>query len=266
MMSTLTSAPEHQPSMIVNFPTSNPEGKAVVQIDAGHALGETPSWSIDTLNVGPTRASTGYDAHVRSTVGSSYDWSDELRFDKRTGRLVSFVLKTPEAGTLDAAIAHLWLALPSRSGLPVLIDREHGFHIDPLDLRYMSEHARELVAVGAGIAAPDATSLRLAIGGGVELLFHQGSYIGWVLANPIAHLVTAPGEAPQGRDDPALHALLRDFLALVVQPNIDRMIDEEPEMRSALLDLHQRARTADGPQAAALHAAIARVLNVFYRE
>jgi len=100
------------------------------------------------------------------------------RFDKHTGMLRSFVLRTPEAGTLEPAIARSWLALPRRTGLPVLDHRENGFHVDPLDLRHLAEDTAALVVAGAALPRPDRDSFRLAIGHNTDLLFHHGRYSG----------------------------------------------------------------------------------------
>jgi hypothetical protein len=255
---------DRQISKIVTFPTSLPEGNALAHVDLGKSLDDVPTWSIQTLNVGPTRSSPTYDQHLRDTVGSSYDWSDELRFDKRTGRLASFVLKTPEAGAVDPEIAKSWLALPRQVGIPIIEDREHGFHVDPLDLRYLSEDASALVVTDAKMPAADGDSLRLAVAGDIDLLFHGGRYRGWILGHPTAHLVAEPGDKTLRTDDPRLNDLLREYVALVVEPNIARMSDEEPEMREALQALCTRVRDVDGPQAEALRHAIEQVLETFY--
>lgn len=249
---------------IVTFPTSQPDGKALARVELGKVLDDVPTWSIQTLNVGPVRSSPVYGRHLRDTVGSSYDWSDELRFDKHTGRLASFVLKTPEAGVVDPEIARSWLALPRQTGIPVLEDLENGFHIDPLDLRYLTEEGSALVVTDAMMPASDSDSLRLAIGDDVDLLFHRGRYRGWILESPILHLVADPGDTPLGTDDARLHELLREYLTLVVEPNIARMSDEDPEMHKALQALRARVRNIDGPQAGALLCAIERALEVFY--
>src|SRR5262245_27864253 len=96
----------------LTFPTSNPEAPISAHVAVEQLVRGVTTWSIQTLNLGPLRSSPTYAQHLRDTVGSSYDWSDELRFDKRTGRLASFALKTPESGLIDAAIARSWLALP----------------------------------------------------------------------------------------------------------------------------------------------------------
>jgi len=101
---TRTTTPEQPISKVVAFPTSQPDGEVVGHVEPGTSLDETPTWAVQTLNAGPARSSPAYDRHLQGTMGSSYDWSDELRFDKRTGRLTSFVLKTPEAGVLDPEI------------------------------------------------------------------------------------------------------------------------------------------------------------------
>src|SRR4051794_31455672 len=105
---------------ILTFPTSQPDGTVLAHVELGKRLDDVPTWSIQTLNAGPARSSPAYGPHLHDTVGSSYDWSDEFRFDKRTGRMASFVLKTPEAGAVDPEIARSWLALPRQPGIPVL--------------------------------------------------------------------------------------------------------------------------------------------------
>jgi hypothetical protein len=249
---------------IITFPTSLPEGNALARVDLGMSLDDAPTWSIQTLNLGPARSSPTYDRHLRDTIGSSYDWSDELRFDKRTGRLASFVLKTPEAGAVDPEIAKPWLALPRQVGIPIIEDRENGFHVDPRGLRYLSEDASALVVTDANMPVADGESVRLAVAGDIDLLFHGGRYSGWILGHPTTHLVVEPGDKTLRSDDPRLHDLLREYLTLVVEPNITRMSDEEPEMREALQALCTRVRDVDGPQAGALLHAIERVLETFY--
>lgn len=56
------------------------------------ALSSCPTWCIDPLGAGPARSSAGYDTLLLQTSGSSYDWSDEVRFDNDTGLLVSLMV------------------------------------------------------------------------------------------------------------------------------------------------------------------------------
>lgn len=252
--------------MAVAFPTSNPDGEAVAHVELDASLDDVPTWSLQTLNVGPARSSPAYGRHLEATIGSSYDWSDELRFDKRTGKLKSFVLKMPETGALESAIARSWLALPRRTGIPVLDHRENGFHVDPLDLRYLAENAAALVVANATLPSAGRDSLRLAIGRDTDLLFHHARYCGWILGSPIAHLVREPGETTSGTDDPHLHEPLREYLALVMEPNIERMSDGDPDLRAALRALQGHLGAIDGTQARALERSIERVLETFYPE
>jgi hypothetical protein len=258
----MTTADHHM--LQISFPISQPEGTALAHVEPGTGIEGVPTWSIQTLNAGPLRSSPAYDRHLRDTVGSSYDWSDEFRFDKRSGRLTSFVLKTPELGQVDPEVAGGWLALPRQTGIPVLEDRENGFHIDPLDLRFLANDGSALVVTDASLPRADGDSLRLAIDTDVDLLFHRGRYRGWILNNPVAHLVAEPGDRIPGSDDPRLHDLLREYLTLVVQPNIDRMSDEDPAMREALEALASRIQAVNAVQARALESAVERVLEVFY--
>lgn len=252
---------EHQRTL--SIPTSHPEGIVRAHVESGAGNVEVATWSLQTLNAGPPRSSPAYDRHLSNTVGSSYDWSDELRFDKRTGRLISFVLKTPEAGNVDPEIANSWLALPRHAGALVLDDRDRGFHVDPLDLRcFANENA--LVVTDGKLAAADDASLRLAIGGDVELLFHRERYVGWILGTPLAHLVAEPGDEIPGRDEPRLYALLREYLTLIVEPNIDRMTDEDAGMRTALESLRSRVHAVDAAQARVMEGVVTRILETFY--
>ncbi|HEX3761608.1 MAG TPA: hypothetical protein VHW23_23080 [Kofleriaceae bacterium] len=132
---------------------------------------------------------------------------------------------------------------------------ENGFHVDPLDLRYLAEHAAALIVASAGLPSADRESLRLAIGSDIDLLFHRGRYTGWILGSPLAHLVSEPGEAAPGMDNPGLHEPLRDYLALVVEPNIARMGDEDPDLQAALRALRAHVRAIDSRQAARSRAA-----------
>lgn len=198
-------ATEYPISMVVAFPTSNPDGQAAARVELDASLDDVPTWSLQTLNAGPARSSPAYGGHLEATVGSSYDWSDELRFDKRTRKLRGLMLKMPEAGALESATARSWLAVPRRTGIPVLDHRENGFHVDPLDLRHLTENAAALVVASATLPSADRDSLRLAIGRDTDPLLHHGRYRGWILGLPIAHLVREPGGAAPGTDDPRLH-------------------------------------------------------------
>src|SRR5262245_18121014 len=108
---------------MIGFPTPGPEGSIAIRIDGARSLANAPTWSLDTAQVGVARSSADYERHLTATFGSSYYWSDELRFARDTGALSSFVLKTPEAGTIEAAVAASWLGLERRSGLPVVEPR-----------------------------------------------------------------------------------------------------------------------------------------------
>jgi hypothetical protein len=159
------------------------------------------------------------------------------------------------------------MARPTSTGRdPVLDHRGNGFHVDPLDLRHLAEDAAALVVAGVGLPPADRDSLRLAVGRDTDLLFHHGRYSGWILGSPIAHLVSELGEAAPGTDDPRLHEPLREYFALVVEPNIAQMGDEDPDLHAALGALRARLRAIDGKQARALEGGIERVLETFYPE
>lgn len=252
---------------MIAFPIANPAGLVPVQVE-DHALERAPTWNLDTLHTGPARSSPAYESLLDETVGSSYDWGDELRFDKRSGLLRSFILKTPEAGGIEHSIVSSWLALPRHVGLPTISD-DRGFNLDPLDVRSLSDDGRHLLALHATATAPDRDALRLAVHPDCDFLFAHGRYCGWVLGRPIAHLTQdRDGDAAAGSPDDSqeLIDLLRDYLALVVQPNIDRMDDRDPLLGAALEALIARARSCrvPGPAAQTLVWRATDVLENFY--
>jgi hypothetical protein len=248
------------------LPTSGPDGLAAVRIVPELALPGGAWWDLWTVQAGLSRSDPSYDDYLSETTGSSYDWSDEFRFDLRTGLLSSLVLKTPEDGTADAEVTETWSGQPRRPGLPELVDRTRAFHVDPLDLRGLSGDGRHLIATDRQLGAAGSGSLRLAVHPALDLLFQDGRYRGWMVIEPLAHLVInrddapVPGSAPS---DPAVRRALRDYLALVVQPAIDRMSDGDPEPRRALAELRSRLEGRDGA-ANVLRHRIDDVLDTFY--
>lgn len=250
--------------MIVSFPTSMPASEARAHVIPDAMVESPPTWSLQTLNLGPARSSPDYESHLARTVGSSYDWSDELRFARGDGRLCSVVLKTPEAGETDAHIAARWLAWPRRRGLPVLVQRDQGFHVDPLDTRYLAPDASGLIAAAADLAQPDDSCVRLEIAPDLDLLFQHGRYCGWILNAPLHHLGALPVSAPAQVDDAALPELLRAYLALLCEPNLSRMSDEDPTLLADLRALHTRATHLAGAAAGTIASSIERAIDTFY--
>lgn len=248
------------------FPTSQPDGFVRARIEADETKLLEATWSMQTIEAGPTRSSPEYDAYVDTTAGSSYDWSDELRFDKRTGQVAGFVLKVPEQANIAEDIARTWIAVPKQSAGLVLEDRKTGFHLDPFDVRYFAPDGSALLALGAEQGPADAASTSVAIASDVELLFQAGRYCGWLMRRPVAHLVVQPEDGTPGVDDARLHGLISEYMALVVYPYIDRMSDRDPDMQAALQSLKARAGVLDGGAAAGLVAVLERVLETFYLE
>jgi hypothetical protein len=247
---------------MIGFPTPGTEGAIAIRIDAARSLAQAPTWSLDTVQVGVARGSAEYERHLTATFGSSYDWSDELRFACDTGALSSFVLKTPEAGTIEPAIAASWLGVERRAGLPIVEPRATGFHIDPLDVRALSADGRSLVVLRAGVGAAEGATgcTRLAIHPTFDLLFTAESYVGWVLHDPIAAL------GSRDADDADAVALLRAYLALVVEPNIERMSDQDEAVGAALRELRERAggQSARSNAARVIATRLADIIDTFY--
>lgn len=251
---------------MIAFPTPGPDDIVTAQLRAGLGLERRPSWDLQTVRSCPYRSSPEYEPFVRNSVGSSYDSGDELLFDAASGLLRSFILKVPEVGSIDPVLVRAWLAVPRTLGLPA-ISRDTGFVIDPLDVRSLSADGQHLLVLGATPPEPSGGALRVAVHPDFDMLFSNGKYCGWVLHEPIAHLAPVKNEdGPRSPEDSELVELLRDYLALVIEPNVNRMQDHDPSIRTALEALLERARAcrAPGPAAEAIAVRVAELLDWFF--
>jgi hypothetical protein len=131
-----------------------------------------------------------------------------------------------------------------------------------LHARGLTGDGEGLLALADGVGRPGVSAVRLVIGGDLELLFERGVYVGWMLRHLLRHLSSAPDVAPPADAEVGLGAVLRDYLALVVEPELERMSDGDPAPRAALLALRDRLGASGA--AAALRHRIDQVLETFY--
>ncbi|WP_437317249.1 hypothetical protein [Sorangium sp. So ce385] len=201
---------------------------------------------------------------MASTVGSSFEGGDELRFDKETLLLSSLLFTLPDGLLEDDNTTRAWLAAPRREGLPRLMEPA-VFNLNPTEARAASnERCDALVCVsdrGRLVAEP----LRLTIAQDLDLLFSCGRYCGWLLTAPVDHLGLADaGEASSGRD--AAARLLSEYLNLVSEANIERMNEGDERLRRALIDLLTRCQDSlpSAPRVSAIARQVSDILDRFY--
>ncbi len=266
----------HKPdSPALTFPTEHPHGHVTAHVEVGVELEGPLRWDLYTVAAGPARSMhESYDEHLRYVASAGYDWDDELRFDSRSGRLVALVLKIGEAGALAGEVATSYLALPRQRGVPVASRHRDAAHLTPETQRWLSADARALVVMAPGSPAAGAAALRLAVHPYLDLLFVDGSYLGWVLHEPLEQLA---GSSELAASSPAALALrdarhaalvqvLHDYLALVVGPTLGQMERREPAVQVALeglrarvLELRAHDAVADG-----LSGRLEELLETFY--
>jgi hypothetical protein len=251
--------------MIVTIESFWPEMTLPAEVVAG-SLRYEPQWTFHTVNIGPWRASEGYGTHLAGTIGSSYDSGDELRFD-RQDRLLRSVLVTMPDQNAEEASEREWLDVERHSGLLMLCS-EAGFCLNPVDTRWFDESGKALVCLAEHAKSGRGARLRVSIARDFDLVFLDGRYCGWILLDPVSHLV--PSQI--GADDttaPAssrVVALIREYLTIVADPNIEKMNDHDEGLLNALLVLRRRTQEAGDLTASdkALAMQIDDILDRFY--
>jgi hypothetical protein len=104
----------------------------------------------------------------------------------------------------------------------------------------------------------DTPDRRIKLAEDFDLYFAGDEPAGWRIANPERHLEPAPGPA-----DPALATLLCSYFALIAEPGIERMEEEDPGMRRAIEELAARVEPTS-PQRRAVHDRLIGLIDFFY--
>lgn len=220
------------------------------------------------LIVGPYHSSGEQEEHFLDTVGY-IDWlrlgSDALCFGKNDHLLKSVLFHIP-----DASAAVTSTRLEERVGSPVSglleITESKGFFLEMSDLHSIDLEGDVLALLGGKGMEVNRDSLRLRIAPDIDLLFSNRRLSGVLLLHPARYLVGSWADAAPTQPDPSLTVALRDYLALVSVPNIQRMEDRAPDLLDALRSLHKRLvhDPGGGIQAAVLRAALEDVADRFY--
>ncbi|WP_437781229.1 hypothetical protein [Sorangium sp. So ce1097] len=257
-------------SLLVEIHTASSPSILRAEVLYNQTLPFISEWQFRTLTVGPRRSSPVYDKHIAGTVGSSYDFGDEMRFGKEDGLLRGLVLTMPDRNMEDADGAiDTWLSTTRTRALLRLVSPT-PFALDGADVRAMDEGGRVLLSTLNGVAQHDGQRLRIAVSTDTDLLFADGRFCGWLLMNPLEHLRygdedrrTEPSAVSSGSET---LELLRSYLTLVAEPNIERMEDQDEEVKTALAGLKHRAAQASlrEPKAREIAAQLDDLLDRFY--
>ncbi|XXF79043.1 hypothetical protein P2318_04630 [Myxococcaceae bacterium GXIMD 01537] len=236
-----------------------------VDVVPGHTLTTLPGWTLGALNVGPFRSSPGYDARLARTLGSTFDWSDEFRFDSGTLLLETVILKVPERN-LDRGDLAAWKESPVISGLLHLRERE-SFPFDETNARYLAPDGSALLCFYEELT-PMGQRLRINIAPSLDLLCVDGRYYGWMLFWPSRHLIPdSRGGAHSPlvlEDDPGMVPLVREYQQLVSEDTLDRLNEQDAALLTALKALRERTGSYETLPRRALRERIDAVLDTFY--
>lgn len=218
-------------------------------IDEGRPLAERPRLALLDLDVSPTRTPEEHERHLLDTFGCG-DWitagEEELRFSSRDLGLVSAWLSVPVARQEDetSETPQGWAGRTVVRGRLTARERA-AFRIPPTVSRSCEVDGDALACFVAGDVAADAERLGVEVAEGLELLFADGRYAGWLLRAP----ETALGQgAPAGDRDAALMAWLAAFYTLTDDEIIAAIeLDEDREALDRLRALRDEIDASDDP-------------------
>jgi hypothetical protein len=197
-----------------------------------------------SLIVGPYDSGDAHEQHFLQTIGSG-NWYrpefDEFRFAKEDLLLQSIWFHVPEKNLSSEEFFVGWRAEQPVVGLLRLASSEE-FELEPTDFRWMEPNGELLACVTQMALGATEAPQRLRIAHDLDLLFANRRLCGWLLSHPARYLVTSWEDPCAGEADSGLAALLHEYSALVAEPYIDQMENEDPDILKELLSLHARLR------------------------
>ncbi|WP_351226124.1 hypothetical protein [Streptomyces sp. NPDC002133] len=226
-------------------------GEAEFWIEEGLTLPQLPHLAPLSLDVGPTRDPEEHELHVARTFGCG-DWrlsgEEELRFSTDDLRLVSAWLSIPATSQTDEA-KHVPARWADRSAVKgqLVAKAADPFRLPQTVSRHCSIEDDMLVCqVAEGSAEGELLGVEVA--DGLELLFTDGLYAGWLLRAPETALGREPSRTGGGTPrDPELMGWLAQFYVLTDDEVIARIeLDEDREALAAMRGLRDRIRVGDG--------------------
>ncbi|MFF3749816.1 hypothetical protein ACFYYH_05040 [Streptomyces sp. NPDC002018] len=207
-------------------------GGAEFWIQEGKTLGQRPRLAPGDLLVDRPRGPEEHELHLVETFGCG-DWriwgTEEFRFSPESLALVSVWLGVPDDTYDDHQTPEAWAGRTVVRGLPTARE-PRSFQLPPEVSRQFSvEH--DLLACFVADVSGYGEKLGVEIAEGLELLFADGRYAGWLLRAPETALGRGPA-APDGTErDPELMGWLAEFYA-VTRDDIVAGIELEDDLEA----------------------------------
>lgn len=224
----------------------------VAGIVSGRQIRWMPKWDLGdhSIMVAPYENGDAHERHFLQTVGSG-NWYrsefDEFRFGKNDLALKSVWFRVPERNLPWSASIDKWKNSELIVGSLCLSSVE-PFQIEPTEFRWMEPEGTMLICLTTEGLEAAGNRLRLRIADNIELLFVKGRRCGWILSNPVRHLVFA-WQNPRFTEplSKELPKLVHKYLELVSEDNIDEMENGDVRVLTQLHQLHSSVkRIADG--------------------
>lgn len=183
-------------------------------------------------------------------VGSSHLLGDEgFIFDPSTLTLISMTLMVPENNFSGSNIIQFWLNTPVKEGLPV-IRYPHKFSVEsPLDHRYFSVKDEMLICIsGDHVQLDFKICNRLRIHSNLEILCHNGTYIGYILKNATQYLTRFSEEKRLSKmviSHPIVADCLSEYFYIVNEDNFERLEEQDKDLKQRLINLKDELTELD---------------------
>ena len=264
-------------AVIWRLPSKSDEAISVVEISISESVNVettdrplefTPRFSFpDMVIVAGYASAEERERQLASTFGSmQWLWSEEehFRFDQSSRELCSFTFFMPSASAPSNVCGRVPEATQRLvGGLRANAVREFG--LPQAALFCCGPAADELMCVRDMDVFDKPLDVRLGVASGLDLLVQEGALVGWSLADPARYLTdgfAAPVATPPSF---ATRVRLAECLALVSQPLVDEVMDQDPEAWRMLRATERslREQRGDRHRANLLHRVVSGLIEDF---
>jgi hypothetical protein len=240
-----------------------------VRIIPGARLAWPPRLVVSGLSVivGPYGSAEQHEVHLLDTTGAGdwqYEGSDEFRFSKDDGMLVSLWLQVPDMEVHDERQVEQCVEVPGVSGALRLAGE--GWSTVPRSSRRSISSAGDfLLCVNDSFSGARRDSKRLNVATDLDLLFCGDVYGGWLLKNPERYLSNSWEKPSESSPDPELAVWLKEYFTLTQESIIERLEDGDADQFRMLLELQNRINLSAGcgQRRKVLHESIGELVDWF---
>jgi hypothetical protein len=231
-----------------------------IELVPGAALPHAPRLALGNRSVlvGPYTSAHEHERHVLDTAGAG-NWpdteDDELRFDRRTGLLVSAFLHVPDADGAD--LPDDWSSLPAA---PAALRCDRPRPRPPAQRYRLAPDASTLLC---RYDSPGSPTHRVPLAPSLSAFVGGGHLHGWLLDSPDRHVTAAWEPAEPDLPDDDFRAAFTTYFRLTTPPAVEALEDGDPDVLARLAALRDALPLGAGARArrAALHHTVTDLLD-----